>query len=414
MRHGMPICLCCTRLFLATLLVVGMLATVQAMAQAVEGKVLFYNIANTDFNPYSSDPTTAEQAWMREHYYRQQTYASYFDSRLAWYPLAWVYKDSYAIKPSWDVYRDHPEWVLHDANGNELYIPWSCSGGTCPQFAGDFGNPEFRANWIAEARKLVVDVGYAGLWIDDVNLTWRVGNGDGDTVRPIDPRTGEEMTLSDWRRYFAEFMEEIRAAFPNIEIAHNGIWYAGDTANPFIRRQIDAADWYNLERGATDKGLKGGTSTFGFETFLSFIDFVQSRGRSVILMDYGDTQTEREYGLAAWFLISRGNDMISSNKLEWTAPDSWWDGYGLDLGRALGPRQKWQGLLRRDFACGTVLLNQPDSPTLNVTLESGLTDLNGNVRNAITLAESEAVILTKTCATDGNPTPKPPINLNVT
>ena len=412
MRHGLPLHPSNAGLFLFMLLVAGWLVTAQSLAaQQVEGKVLFYHIANSNFDSYSDDPTLAEQAWMRDHYYRQQTYASYFNSRLTWYPLAWAYKDSYAIKPAWDIYRNHPEWVLRDANNNQLYIPWNCSGGTCPQFAGDFGNPAFRANWISEARKLLEDVGYAGLWIDDVNLTWRVGNGNGDSVRPIDPRTGQEMTLSNWRRYFAEFLEEIRAAFPNKEIAHNAIWYAADTANPYLQRQIDAADWYNLERGATDKGLKGGTGTFGVETFLSFIDFIQNRGRNVILMDYGDTLTKREYGLAAWFLISRGNDMIASNQLAWTAPDSWWEGYELNLGQALGPRQKWQGLLRRDFECGTVLLNQPGMVSRTVTLESGLMDLNGNARNTITLSESMAAILTKVCTINDDPAPNPPTDL---
>jgi len=414
MGHGLPMRPHCAGLFLLALLVVGLFVTVQSpAAQEVEGKVLFYNVANSKFDPYTRDPSPAQQAWMREHYYRQQTYKSYFDSRLAWYPLAWVYKDSYAIKPSWDIYRDHPDWVLRDAGGNQLYIPWGCSGGTCPQFAGDVGNPAFRANWISEARKLIEDVGYAGLWVDDVNLTWRVGDGNGDSVRPIDPRTSQEMTRSDWQRYFAEFMEEIRDAFPNIEIAHNAIWYADDTANPFIQRQIDAADWYNLERGATDKGLKGGTGKFGLETFLSFIDFIQSRDRSVILMDYGDTLTKREYALAAWFLINRGQDMISANQLEWTAPDSWWKGYELNLGRALGPRQTWKGLLRRNFECGIVLLNQPDRLTLNVTLESGLSDLDGNTRSAVTLAGSEAIILTKGCTANSDPAPGPPTALNV-
>ena len=416
MKYRAPKCFHCTNFFFSVLFIAGLLMVIQstqAQAQEVEGKVLFYNIANSDFDPYSRDPSSAEQAWMREHYYRQQTYKGYFNSRLAWYPLAWVYKDSYAIKPSWDIYRDHPEWVLRDAGGNQLYIPWGCSGGTCPQFAGDFGNPAFRANWISEARSLLEDVGYAGLWVDDVNLTWRVGNGNGDIIRPVDPRTGQEMTRDNWQRYFAEFMEEIRAAFPDKEIAHNAIWYADVTANPYIQRQIDAADWYNLERGATDRGLKGGTGKYGFETFLSFIDFIQNRGHNVILMDYGDTLTKREYGLAAWFLINRGQDMISSNQLRWTAPDSWWKGYELDLGRALGPRQTWQGLLRRDFECGIVLLNQPEMPTRSASLDSELSDLSGNTRSTIILAESEAAILTRACAATNDPAPKPPINLNV-
>jgi hypothetical protein len=105
--------------------------------------------------------------------------------------------------------------------------------------------------------------------------------------------------------------------------------------------------------------------------------------------------------------------MISANQLEWTAPDSWWKGYELNLGRALGPRQTWKGLLRRNFECGIVLLNQPDRLTLNVTLEPGFSDLNGNTRSAVTLAGSEAVILTKGCTANSDPAPGPPTALNV-
>ena len=82
------------------------------------------------------------------------------------------------------------------------------------------------------------------------------------------------MTLEDWRRYFAEFMEEIRAAFPEAELGHNSIWYAGELENEFIQRQIAAADYFNFERGATDGGLRSGSGRFGFETFLRTVDFV--------------------------------------------------------------------------------------------------------------------------------------------
>ena len=62
---------------------------------------------------------------------------------------------------------------------------------------------------------------YRGMMIDDVNLTWRVGNGNGDHVLPIDPRTGTEMTLEGWQKYMAEFLEQIKSNFPNKEKAFN-------------------------------------------------------------------------------------------------------------------------------------------------------------------------------------------------
>ena len=237
---------------------------------APEGRVRFYNIADTDFDRYSKRPSEGDQAWMRANFSRMQTYSPYFDRRTAWFPNAWVYKDSYAIKPHWPEYREHPDWILRDADGDKLFIPWGCKKGTCPQYAGDVGNPAFRAHWIAAAREKLAQ-GYRGIWVDDVNLTWRVSDGNGEHVRPIDPRTGEPMVLADWRRYFAEFMEELRAALPDVELAHNAIWYAGPFDDPFIRRQIDAADFINLERGASDGGLKRGDGKFGFERFLAFL-----------------------------------------------------------------------------------------------------------------------------------------------
>src|SRR5262245_10092416 len=143
-----------------------------------DGKVRFYNVANSAFDQYSSQPSLSDQEWMRAHYARMQTYSPYFDTRLSWYPNAWVYKDSYAIKPTWAIFAAHPEWVLKDANSNLLYIPFGCRGGTCPQYAADFGNPDFRDNWIMEAGARLA-TGYAGIWVDDVNLAWRISDGNG-------------------------------------------------------------------------------------------------------------------------------------------------------------------------------------------------------------------------------------------
>ena len=361
-----------------------------------EGQVRFYQIADTPFDRYTRNPGRADQEFMRDRYFRMQTYSTYFDSRLAWYPNAWVYKDSYAIKPHWRVFRVHPEWVLRDREGRKLYIDWGCENGSCPQYAADIGNPEFRRWWIDGARELMAR-GYAGIWIDDVNMAWRISNGQGEEAIPLDPRTGRDMTLTDWRRYLADFMLEVRTALPSAEIAHNAIWYAGAFDDPLIVRQIDAADFINLERGATDKGLRGGDGEWGFERFLAFVDTVHRRGRSVVMMDYGTSTTEREFGLAAWFLISRGRDMMSSNQLAWTAPGRWWPGYGLNLGSAHGSRYEWRGVLRRDFDCGVVLLNQPDMPVRRLAPGGGFTDIEGRLVESVTLEPRAAVILQRAC-----------------
>jgi hypothetical protein len=376
-------------------------AFARQLPNAPSGQVRFYNVADADFDVYSRSPGSSTQHWMRTHYVRMQTYTPYFDSRLAWYPNAWAYKNSFGVPAGSWVAVQHPEWLLRDAYGNVLYIDWGCSGGRCPLYAADFGNPAYRTHWIGEARQLIAR-GYKGLWVDDVNMTFRTANGNGATVLPRDPRTGQTMTLANWRRYMAEFMEQLRAAVPGAEIAHNAIWYAGPTSDPYVRRQVDAADYINLERGATDRGLVYGSGQWGFETFLGFIDFVHGRNRSVIMMDYGATATEREFGLAGMLLVNEGRDLMSSNQLAWTAPDSWWGGYDTDLGESNGRRYKWQGLLRRDFQCGMVLANQPGAATTTVRLPAAHTTLTGAQVTSVTLGARQARVLKTECSQSGS------------
>lgn len=360
--------------------------------------VNFFVDASSGFDAWTRSPTAEQQAWMREHYFRMLTYSSYFDSRLSWYPNAWVYKDSYAIYPDSDVRTAHPEWILRDQNGNELFIPYDCSGGTCAQYAADIGNPDFRSWWIDELGA-TLEAGYLGVWVDDVNLEWRVGDGNGDYVNPVDPRTGVGMTLADWRRYFAEFMEAIRAAFPDIEIAHNVIWYADPPDDPFIERQLRAADFINLERGATDSGIRGGDGRYGYETFLGYIDRMHAMGNHVVLDD-DDSTTDAEwiYELASYFLVKSGDDMIGADKdRSRINPDNFWEGYDVRMGDPLDTRYRTGGLFRRDYTCGVVVLNQPDQPTLSMDLGETFTLLgsDGTSVSSITLDATSAAILVR-------------------
>ena len=124
-----------------------------APAQAGDvGKVRFVKEAKASFDAFTDNPSAGQAAWMREHFWRQKTYAPYFDARTSWYPNAWTYKDLYAMYADDDtITPKHPEWILRDGAGRKLYIPYGCSGGSCPQYAGDVGNPAFRKQWIAAA-----------------------------------------------------------------------------------------------------------------------------------------------------------------------------------------------------------------------------------------------------------------------
>lgn len=369
--------------------------------EANAGAVNLLVNAKTRFDPWTESPSVADQEIMTELYDWMVVYSPYFDERLQWYPNGLAYIDLYAIYK--DSERDdraekHPEWVLKDSDGKRLFIDWGCEDGTCPQWAADVGNPEFRSDFISRVDHLLAR-GYPGIVIDDVNLLWRISNSDGDTVTPIDPRTGDEMTLEAWRSYVVELVELVRDTFPEAKIMHNAIWYADSPAHTdeLIRRQTAAADWIMLERGATDGGLEGGTDKYSLAAFMEFSDFAEAAGTGVLLLDEDANSVEEQvFNLAVYFLMSSGNDLVSTEDYPEIAPGSVWDGFLIDLGEALDVRSKWEGLWRRDFTGGVVLVNEPGAPARSISLEGNYTTIEGEPITTVDLGPREAVILLNT------------------
>jgi putative glycosyl hydrolase-like family 15 (GHL15) protein len=352
--------------------------------------VRFVAVADSSFDQFTATPTADQKLWMQAHYTRMLTYSPYFDARLAWFPAAWVYKDLYAVYVGSADAARHPEWILRDLAGNALYIPYACAAGRCPQYAADVGNPDFRAAWIADAATTLA-AGYRGLFVDDVNLTLaRVSDGTGEAVVPLDPRTGRGMTEDAWRGYMADFTADIRAAFPSVEIVHNALWFLGDR-DPSMQREIAAADFVALERGVNDAGIVGGTGTYGFDTFLAHVDAIHDMGRAVVFLPGARSRAQREYGLAALFLLDGDDDMLGN--APGGMPDRWWPGYDVVLGSPRGVRYGWAGVLRRDFDGGLVLLNPPDAPTARVALGRTCSDLRGRRRRTVTLRSASGAVL---------------------
>jgi Hypothetical glycosyl hydrolase family 15 len=374
----------------------GVLAAPPAFAEvgspASAGTVKFVKRTEPAFNHFMEDPTSEFVAWMNHDFWRAEVFSPYFDNKTSWYPHGWMYKDLYALYTGSGYAKEHENWILRNASGAPMFIPWGCSNGSCPQYAADIGNPEYRHAWIAEV-KASAERGYAGLWIDDVNLEFRVGNGNGEEEAPIDPRTGRPMSETAWQEYVDVFLEEIRQAMPSLELLENSIWFAGGPErwkNPLVQRQIATADYINLERGVNDEGLTGGTGAWSLKTFLSFVDYVHSAGKGVILDGASNTPTGREYSLAAYYLISTGNDGLGNGAM---TPENWWPAYNEDLGTPAGPRHEWEGLLRRDYTDGIALVNEPDAPTRTVTLPAPMYDTEGAVVTSVTLGAADGAVL---------------------
>jgi len=226
-----------------------------------------------------------------------------------------------------------------------------------------------------------------------VNLEFRVGDGTGRFRAPIDPRTGRAMSAETWRKYVVEFLEEIRAAFPGVEIVHNSLWFAVQPAranDPYVRRQIAAADRVNIERGVSDPGITGGDGLWSLRAMLGFIDAVHAAGRTVVLVGEDPSPAGREYNLATYFLISEGGDGLGATH---TTPTDWWPMYDVQLGAPRSERRLWQGLLRRDFDRGVVLVNEPGAPVRTVTLDEPLLTSTGRLTTSVTLEAGHGAVL---------------------
>jgi hypothetical protein len=360
------------------------------------GHILYMEATGSDTDAYTNNPTTATQQWMRSHWDRALVYTTYWDNRLSWFPNGWVYKDSYAIYTNSSLATDHPEWILKDSNGNKLYIPFACNGTSCTQYAGDIGNPAFRQYYIDNA-KATLSKGYKGLFIDDVNMDFRVGNGSGSFVSPIDPRTGAPMADDTWRRYFAEFMEQVRSSIPDVEIVHNAIWYAGggnhDDTNQYVIRELKAADYINFERGINDSGLTGGTAQWSLYRLFANADIIHSFGSHVIFDSYATELPAMEYNLAGYLLVNTGKDFV--NTTGGNNPTTWWSAYDIELGNASAQRYQWNGLWRRDFENGFVLLNEPGASTKTVSLGGSFKNTAGANVSSVTLSAAQGAVFQK-------------------
>jgi hypothetical protein len=368
------------------------------------GSVNFGAMEEAAIDAYTVAPTPAIEQWFDTYFQRMAVYAPYFNTRTAWYPNGLLYDDMYAVAPGTTVYNQYPQWIMHDQYGNQLYLNWGCSNGTCPAYAGDFANPAYRAWWISNAQATLSQGNYKGLWIDDVNMNMLVSDANGNTVDPIDDATGQPMTYDAWMGYVAQFMTQVRAAFPNIEITENVIWFSGPVgvfdAYPAIQTQLATATNLNLERGITnDPNLTGGTGMWSIYNFFSYIDRMHALGPSVTLEEYQVTPAQQQYGLASYFLINNGNDRIGDMS---TTPGSWFNGYSVALGAPTGPRTYNSGVFQRNFTNGIVLLGEPGLATQTITLPGTFQTLDGTWVSSVSLSGSQGIILT------GSTAPIPP------
>ncbi len=194
----------------------------------------------------------------------------------------------------------------------------------------------------------------------------------------------------------ARFMREIREAFPGEEIVHNQRYHFGGglsrgvPRSEHVRAAIQQADLIEVEGGYADPGLVPGNSRFGWDTLRSWIPYIHAQGRGIVQDQWNGPP---EYALATYLMDATGRDFIGHGYRR--RPTTWWrEGWELDLGSARGGAFADQGVIRRDFERGTILVRKPGSATAPVAIGDGYERLDGTpVGTLVTVAERDGLVL---------------------
>ena len=377
-------------------------------ASAAPTKLQFLRNATSSFDPYINSPSPQRAKFMRKHFAQMRGYAPHFDDAAftTWTPSPTsFYKDLFAIyHPSEDATADaHPDWVLRDASGRPLFLPSGCGSGSCPQYAADPGNADWRDQWIAAAaetfqhsKEVSIDgIGYRGLFVDDVNLEMNLVTADGQSATPIDPRTGQPMTKSAWQGYIVTFLGQIRAAFPHAEIAHNSIWSLSQH-DPNVVREVRSANFVELERGFNDAGLTAGNGKYSYRRFIRHIGWLHRLGASIILEPYLSSKRQARYEVANYFIVRKRKDAIASDFR--ANPGNWWRGWSTNLGRARGRGHfvARRHLLRRNYHRGSAIVNPPGGGTKTVRFRRPRRNLEGRRARKFHLADATGDVFIRT------------------
>lgn len=281
----------------------------------------------------------------------------------SWHPGAHRYIDTYAnyraggpgTPPS-----HLPETVLKTADGKYVYIDWRESDGSYRQYAADPANQAWRDDFLNRCKDALAR-GCKGIFWDDFNLTFRFNDGAGNQVVPIDPRTGQLITVDNWCKYMVEMAEYVTGKLPPVEHSFNTIWFAAgglhDGMDKWMQRLCRIPGTIiSYERGFNDANIHGNLDLadgWSFGSYMRHMDNVHAAGAKVWTHSYASTEAQALFNLAATLLISNGTDFQGGRF--GMVPTAWWQPHSTNLGAAKGPRYAiGTNKLRRDFDKGFV------------------------------------------------------------
>ncbi|GGP51756.1 putative glycoside hydrolase family 15 protein [Saccharothrix coeruleofusca] len=288
--------------------------------------------------------------------------------------------------------REHPEWFLLDQGGRRFEY-----SGYAGHWQMDVGNPAYQDAWAANVVGSSKAAGFDGVLMDNALFPCDAYHeGVCPAKYPTDAafQDAYESMLAGTRDRFTAAGLKTVANLSNARL-HAGAW---DAYTEHLDGGFDEW-WLTFD----DTNLLSEYPE-GWSRQVDQIAANEARGKITWVQPHHSAGAERprRYALASYLMAAGDRTAIAGVERTdgYGDPSPWHAEYDWDLGTPTGPyRSVAANVFRRDFSCGTVLVNanRTDSPPTTVRLEQGQVDERGATVSSVSLAGTSGAILRKPC-----------------
>lgn len=257
-----------------------------------------------------------------------------------------------------EISEKHPDWFLLDTNGNRIV---DNEGGN-NFYLMDPGHPGWRAFWLERARQSQEQLGWDGIFLDNVEASLSKRQRKGALPAQYPDDASYQAAINGFLAYIysSYFQPQGRPLQANIiSLKESSVWFS-------YLQNLDGA----MEEGWAVDWSSGYLSTGQWEEHLSRIEQTAAMNKQAVLVSQGSqNDTQRQvFAYVSYLLVAYDNASFrytnsSSYRQAWI-----YSNYSVDLGTPLGPRYQDGNVWRRDFSGGFVTVD-PVSHTATITTQ---------------------------------------------
>lgn len=284
----------------------------------------------------------------------------------------------------------HSDWFL-TANGSRLTY-----GSYAGHWQMDIGNAAYLQAWAANVKTDLKANGFDGVYIDNILVHCNdYHSGACPTKYPTDASFE-----TAYRTALASVTPVLEAAGLKAMGNLNGVRLVPGLWNSYIDNLDGGFDEFWLSFATGNYLSEYGSPSVGWKAQVDELSYAESHNKFAGVQPHftaGDTQGFR-YAFASLMLANAGrSSMAELGTVDaYGPPPVWHAEYGWDLGAAAGAYYQIAGnVYRRDFACGTAIVNANASGSAGVAvpLEKSMQTQDGATVQSISLGGTQGAVL---------------------